>query len=78
MTEAAEEHIDHKEAMHMKALILADLIESGADNEIIGLTVKMLAIDYLQFCKEVGLDSVNPMSREKIETMKAGAKGMVN
>lgn len=52
---------DYKAAMLEKATILSILIEDGADNDIIGMTVKMLAIDYLQFCKQVGLNPVDPM-----------------
>lgn len=62
MTEEAADTTDYKEAMYQKAVVLADLIEHEADNDIIGMTVKLLAIDYLQFCKQVGLNPVNPMN----------------
>lgn len=56
----------HKLAMFEKAILLAELIESDAPNDLIGLTMKMMAFDYLQFCKEVGLDPVHPMDPGKI------------
>jgi hypothetical protein len=60
-----QEATDHKREMYEKACILVNLIEADADDDVIGMTVKLLAIDYLQFCQQVGLNPVNPMSQEK-------------
>jgi hypothetical protein len=60
-----QETTDHKREMYEKACILVNLIEADADDDVIGMTVKMLAIDYLQFCQQVGLNPVNPMSPDK-------------
>jgi hypothetical protein len=37
------------------------------------MTVKMLAVDYLQFCKQVGLDPVKPMDPKTIEEAEAAS-----
>jgi hypothetical protein len=62
--------------MMEKAIVLAELIEASADDDIVGMTMKLLAMDYLVFCKQVGLDPVKPMSTEKIDQL--SARGVVN
>lgn len=65
--------IDYKTAIYDKAIILCELIEGGAENDIIAMTVKMLAIDYLQFCKQVGINPVKPMDPKTIEEAEAAS-----
>ncbi len=72
------DNTDYKREIFEKAVVLANLIEDNADNEIIGLTVKLLAIDYLQFCKQVGMNPVNPMSAEKVGLDATTAEGPLN